>query len=211
MSSEKRFLVLLCLILGMLVMGPILEQFVTLRVMIDIFITIIALSMVSVISNQRRLLKIGAVLASVMILSIWLDNFFPYDAFAVASMIIGVIFTAIVIVHTLTFIIKSETVVKEVIYAAVVVYLLMAQVWAFIYLILYLIDPASFNVPQGQMDLWTFEYFSFVTISTLGYGDITPLTKVAKAFSMLEAIVGQLYLVVVIAWFVGMRVSLKSR
>ena len=59
--------------------------------------------------------------------------------------------------------------------------------------------------------LLVFQYYSFVTITTLGYGDITPVTEVAKAFSVLEAIVGQLYLVVVVAWLVGMHVSSKSR
>ena len=56
-----------------------------------------------------------------------------------------------------------------------------------------------------------FQYFSFVTITTLGYGDITPVTEVAKAITTLEAIVGQIYLVVVVAWLVGMHVSRKSK
>ena len=53
-------------------------------------------------------------------------------------------------------------------------------------------------------------YYSFVTLTTLSYGDITPLTKVAKAFSVLEAVVGQLYLVEEVAWLVGMHVYRKS-
>jgi hypothetical protein len=65
-------------------------------------------------------------------------------------------------------------------------------------------------LPGGQGDFLLFEYYSFVTLTTLGYGDITPLTKVAKAFSALEAVIGQLYLVVVIAPFVGMYVSKRS-
>jgi hypothetical protein len=56
-----------------------------------------------------------------------------------------------------------------------------------------------------------FQYFSFVTITTLGYGDITPVTEVAKAITVLEAVVGQLYLVVAVAWLVGMYVSKKSK
>jgi len=59
--------------------------------------------------------------------------------------------------------------------------------------------------------LLVFQYFSFVTITTLGYGDITPVTEVAKAITTLEAIVGQIYLVVVVAWLVGMHVSRKSK
>jgi hypothetical protein len=66
-------------------------------------------------------------------------------------------------------------------------------------------------LPGGQGNLLEFEYYSFVTLTTLGFGDITPQTNVAKMFSVLEAVVGQLYLVVVIAWFVGMGIARRSQ
>jgi hypothetical protein len=56
-----------------------------------------------------------------------------------------------------------------------------------------------------------FEYLSFVTITTLGYGDITPITDKASALVIIEAVVGQIYLVVLVAWLVGMHVSQKSK
>jgi voltage-gated potassium channel Kch len=56
-----------------------------------------------------------------------------------------------------------------------------------------------------------FEYFSFVTITTLGYGDITPVTDKASALALIEAFVGQIYLVVLVAWLVGMYVSRRSK
>jgi hypothetical protein len=52
-----------------------------------------------------------------------------------------------------------------------------------------------------------FIYFSLVTISTLGYGDIVPTTSLASSLATLEAVVGQLYLVTTVAWLVGVRVS----
>jgi hypothetical protein len=125
-------------------------------------------------------------------------------------MIAGVFFTVLVTSQTVQFIIRSKTVTREVVYAAMLIYFLLAQLWAMVYTFLDRIDPASFNLPGGQGDFLLFEYYSFVTLTTLGYGDITPLTKVAKAFSVLEAVVGQLYLVVVVAWFVGMLVAKKS-
>jgi len=56
-----------------------------------------------------------------------------------------------------------------------------------------------------------FEYFSFVTITTLGYGDITPLTDKASVLAFFEAVIGQIYLVVLVAWLVGMHVSRRAR
>ena len=210
LHSKERFLILMGLIMALLVLGPILEKFVAIRILIDIFLTAIVLSMLYIATYKKRLVQIGRLLAMVMIISLWLKYFFNYEVFAATSMMIGVLFTIVVTAHTLAFIIKSETVTREVIYAAMVIYLLVAQLWALVYTFLDLIDPASFNLPQGQSDFLIFEYYSFVTLTTLGYGDITPLTKVAKAFSVLEAVVGQLYLVVVVAWFVGMYVSRKS-
>jgi len=73
--------------------------------------------------------------------------------------------------------------------------------------------PSSFNIVlnRPQDYLLVFQYFSFVTITTLGYGDITPVTEVAKAITVLEAVAGQLYLVVAVAWLVGMYVSKKAK
>ena len=145
-----------------------------------------------------------------MILTMWLDNFFEHNLLSTTSIIFGILLTIVVTKNTLTFIIKSETVSREVVYAAMLLYILLAQLWAMVYMLLYLIDAAAFNLPGGQGNLMVFEYYSFVTLTTLGFGDITPLTNVAKMFSALEAVIGQLYLVVVIAWFVGMRVARKS-
>jgi hypothetical protein len=50
-----------------------------------------------------------------------------------------------------------------------------------------------------------------VTITTVGYGDIVPVSAAAHAFANLEAIVGQFYLVIQVAWLVGMHVSLRSK
>jgi voltage-gated potassium channel len=67
--------------------------------------------------------------------------------------------------------------------------------------------PEGATQPRGEMSL----YFSLVTITTVGYGDITPVTRVARAFANLEAVVGQLYLVILVSWLVGMYVSQKSK
>ena len=203
-------MILMGLIMALLVISPILEQFFALRILIDVFLTAIVICMLYLFDSQKFLLQIGRLLAIVMILSLWLKYFYNPDIFAATSMMIGVLFTILVTAHAIGFIIRSKSVNREVIYAAMLVYLLVAQLWALVYTFLYLINPASFQLPQGQGDFLVFEYYSFVTLTTLGFGDITPLTKVAKAFSVLEAVVGQLYLVVVVAWFVGMHVSTKS-
>ena len=210
LHSKERFLILMGLMMALLVLGPILEQFVTIRKLIDVFLTAIVLSMLYTITYKKRVLYFGWSLAIIMLISLWLKYFVSYELFVRVSMMAGALFTVLVTSQTVQFIIKSKTVTREVVYAAMLIYFLLAQLWAMVYTFLDRINPASFNLPAGQGDFLLFEYYSFVTLTTLGYGDITPLTKVAKAFSVLEAVVGQLYLVVVVAWFVGMLVAKRS-
>ncbi len=211
MQTSERFLILTVLILSLLIVGPILESFVAVSNLIDVFMTATVICMLYLITNRKRLLYFGGVLAGIMILTMWLDNFFEHDIFSTVSMICGILLTLVVTKNTLMLIIKTETVSREVVYAAMLLYILIAKMWAMVYMLLYLIDAAAFNLSGGLGNLLLFEYYSFVTLTTLGFGDITPLTNVAKMFSALEAVIGQLYLVVVIAWFVGMRVATKSK
>jgi len=62
----------------------------------------------------------------------------------------------------------------------------------------------------GQLDLQTAIYFSFVTLATLGYGDIVPVTPTARGFAVSEAILGQLYLAVLVARLVGAVASRRN-
>jgi hypothetical protein len=213
MHSKERFFILLCLILGLIVLVPILNQFTAVRLFLDIFLTVNFISMVYVISNKKSFVIAGVLLVAVMFVAFWMQYFIPNRGVAAIGMLTGVFFVGLVISSVLDSMFKSEGVDLEIIYMAILLYLLAALMWAFLYTFLELVDPASFNIdldhPKGY--LLVFQYYSFVTITTLGYGDITPVTEVAKAFSVLEAICGQLYLVVVVAWLVGMHVSHKSK
>jgi hypothetical protein len=213
LHSKERFLILMCLILGLVVLVPILNRFTAARVFLEIFLTAIIISMVYVISNKKGFVIAGVLLAVVMLVSFWLEYFTQNKWIAAIGMVTGVLFIGLVISSILGSMLKSGGVDREIIYKAILLYLLAALMWAFLYTFLELVDPASFNIDLDQSKgyLLVFQYYSFVTITTLGYGDITPVSEVAKAFSVLEAVCGQLYLVVVVAWLVGMHVAGKSR
>jgi hypothetical protein len=212
-QSKQRFLILLCLILGLLVLVPILIRFVAARIFVDIFLTAIVISMVYTISHKKGHVIVGVLLAIVMLASLWLQYFYSNKAILAIGMIAGALFIGVVITSILIFIFRSEEINREIIYAAILLYLMAALMWAFVYTFLELIDPASFNIDlsRPQDYLLVFQYFSFVTLTTLGCGDITPVTEMAKAITVLEAVVGQLYLVVAVAWLVGMYVSKISK
>ena len=87
LSSKDRFLILVCLILGLLVLVPILNRFVAARIFLDMFLTAIAISMLYAISHKKGHVIVGMLLAIVMLASRWLQYFYPNIGIAVFGMI----------------------------------------------------------------------------------------------------------------------------
>jgi|AMWB02.1.fsa_nt_gi hypothetical protein len=109
----------------------------------------------------------------------------------------------------LRFVLASREVTVDTIFGAIVAYFLIAFTFSVIYQALAVVEPSSFSMPNSpdiagrNAPNIDFAYFSFVTIATLGYGDIVPRLPLAKILSILEAAVGQFYMAVVVAWLVS--------
>lgn len=110
--------------------------------------------------------------------------------------------------------VRSQRVVdRGIIAGSICIYLLLGLVWSFVYMIIELLSPHSFNglysssVSEIRSVSEVFShlfYYSYVTLTTLGYGSISPRSVVASAFSSAEAITGQLYIAIFIARLVGL-------
>ena len=105
---------------------------------------------------------------------------------------------------------------------AVAVYLMLGLIWAMAYSLVFILDPSSFDLHssvEGVDDLLGIHtkgmgqliYFSFVTMTTLGYGDIAPQSKIASNLAILQALTGQFYLVVIMARLVSLAVTTRDR
>jgi hypothetical protein len=208
---KGRFLYLLVMILAMLVIGPLVDEFVHLRIFMDIFWSAIFIAAVYAVSQKKQDLIIGALLALPMLGSIWSSYILQHTGLHVLGNICGAAFFAFVIVQILVFIYNQERVSKDLIVGAALVYLLMALAWTFIFAIVETLHPGSYAIAESESSQTAKNllYYSFVTITTLGYGDITPITRLARSLCIIEAVIGQLYLVVSVAWLVGMHVSQK--
>ena len=93
---------------------------------------------------------------------------------------------------------------------SICIYILLGLIWAMLYLIIAEAVPGSFNgVPQAPWleNFSTAVYFSFVTITTLGYGDISPVLPLARFLVLMEAIVGVFYMAILVASLIGVRMS----
>jgi len=99
----------------------------------------------------------------------------------------------------------------DVIFAAVSAYLLLGIVWAYLYEFHEMAYPGSFKGGHGPMEKDDFFYFSFVTLATVGYGDIVPLTRTGRSLAIVESLTGQLYLTILVARLIGAYVSQYRR
>ncbi len=210
---NRRFSFLLILLLTLIVVVPFIGDYTGFRIVVDMFATGVFIAAMYAISEKKHQLILALFLVVPAIVTLWIDYFTSADWTLAASEISGVIFFGFAIVIIVNYIRRQSDVTTEIIFAAVVVYLLMAMLWADLYRLLETFNPGSFEMPGGQIqnDRILFLYFSLVTITTLGYGDMTPVTDQAAGLASVEAITGQIYLVVLVAWLVGMHVSKRSK
>ena len=206
---KNRFLYLFISLLAVIFLGPFAEGFHYLRILLSVFLTAVFLSAIYAISQKRHTALIAVFLVLPTLAFTWTSYFVDSVGWYLASRFSVVVFFAFIIVHILVFIFRQDEVTRDLIVGAAVVYLLVAETWSSVYQILETLRPGSFAMPEGQLQnsRLLFDYYSLVTITTLGYGDVTPLTSMASSLSTLEAVVGQLYLVITVAWLVGVHVS----
>jgi voltage-gated potassium channel len=206
---RSRFLFLVVSLFFYIVVSPFLENFIGLKFLISIFLTMILLSAIYAVSLDSRQQQISMIIAIPLAIFIWVALFFKVPNSFYIINISGILFFIFISVAILSFIFKQTEITQEVIAAAVVVYLFLGICWAFAYSILEQIIPGSFDLGGIEVEKMrqTFSYYSYVTLTTLGYGDITPLTSRAAALSVSEALVGQLYLTVLVARIIGLHIS----
>jgi hypothetical protein len=210
---RRRFFILFVSLLAFILVIPLVEGFVGIQMVWNIFLTGILLSGVHAVSEKKRNVYIASLLALPMLVYLWSAYFMESNRYVViVGSLCGVLFFAYMIVNILGFIYRQEEVRRDLIAGAAVVYLLMAIMWTFIYRVIETAHPGSFTVSTNDVyERMRFIYFSLVTITTLGYGDIVPQTSLASSLATLEAVVGQLYLVTTVAWLVGVRVTQRTQ
>jgi len=142
--------------------------------------------------------------------------FRPDPGIAVPTLIFTIFFLVFTLVSLFGAVVRAEQVTHDTIYGALSVYLLMAIVWAAAYMLLVTVQPDAIVMdaarhPNHTMDWFDCVFYSFVTLTSLGYGDIVPMTAQARSLSILEAVSGIMYVAVLIARLVGLHSAAKSQ
>ena len=216
--QRRKYLVLILMLVGVLIVESSARRAVLGPIVSDLFLTLIALAVFFVVFQGRReraIAFITAVAAMVMNWSRYVTLPQQYDlgrSFAHHGLM--VLFLGYAVTVILRNILTRQDVTGDEVLGAICGYLLAAGVWANAYAMTDLLLPDAFSMTPALKDVSTwqgrtgvFNYFSLVTLTTMGYGDITPARPPATTFAMLEAVFGQFYMAVVVAQLVGLRLA----
>ncbi|MHC4369439.1 MAG: ion channel [Planctomycetota bacterium] len=207
-----RFIFLAVSISLTLGLRPFLEGLIGVEVLVDIFVTLILISGLYAASQNRRLFFVGLLLACPAVVAHWLNYIVKLSFLILVGEIFAALFFTFMVVIVLNYLIREEQITTDVIAGAICGYLLIGLMWSNFFSILEIMQPGSFEIPEyASTDSSYFTYYSYVTLTTLGFGDITPITNQARSLSVLEAVVGPIYLAVLVARLVGMGISQSIR
>ena len=211
-DRENQFAYLLVALMIFLVVLPILDDFELAQGKLGRFIAFSTILVIGVWSlrGSAIVFRIGMALAVVGLLF----NLVSYKSDTIAYEHISVTlfstFLVLAMLSTLKQVLFQNTVDINRLYGAVCAYLLLGVLWALAYASLASASPTAFKgAADVEGSVWSVQwiYFSFVTLTTLGYGDITPVSSTARVLAYSEAILGLFYMAVLVAGLVGAYIS----
>lgn len=214
MKSVRYSSVELLAALGLLfVTAPFVEDLPQGDLVEAVLLTIVMASAVVAVGGRHKSLAIAMILLAPALAGKWVNHFRPDLLHPAIFLGTSIAFFAYVIARLLVYVVRAPRVDANVLCAGVSGFLILGLTWAPAYLAVARLNPSAFTVPApagggaGVLDSFGAFYFSFITLCTVGYGDITPVSRVARMLAVLEAITGLFYMAVLISRLVSVYSS----
>ena len=198
-----------------LIAAPLAEEIEGGELIVSGLFSLVLVAGVLAVADRKRVLVIAIVLAIPAIGGRWINHFRPDLVHPAVFLVGGLVLVAFVVGNLLRFVLRAPSVTVEVLCASISAYLMLGLLWTIAYWLVDQLTPGgafSFNTNAGprSMNGFTGFYFSFITLSTVGYGDITPVSRIARWLAAMEAMTGLLYVAVLIARLVSLYSAPKS-
>lgn len=210
---NNKYSFFLLMIIALFIIAPIVDivgmnySVTTLLVTFVIVMSIYTANLKNRETNILLFLTLISFLASVLLSFLSLNNL-SYLLFNVALIFIYAKIILILIIVHIKALLVLEKVDYDMLKVSIIIYILLGIFWSFIYLLIYNFDPDAFSTVHNFPSVAGY-YYSFTVLTTLGFGDIVPVNKLAMAITSLEAICGQIYISVLVALLVGRHLSSK--
>ena len=207
--QENRFLFMLLMMFGFMLFHPLISSFINIRFLVRLSLSFVFLSGIFAVSEKKHQPIIASLLALPIFTLMWTSYFVDIGGFELLQNFLSMLFMLYMVILFLGYIFRQDEITREVISGALAIYLLWGLMWTHGYSLLGHLQPGSFSYPDtlAKLDFASFNYFSFVTMTTLGYGDISPVSPPARAMAITHAITGQVYLAVLVARLVGINIA----
>ena len=206
---RDRFVHLLVVLLSLFVLYPFFRATETAIPIVPLVFLISIVLILRALRLHKTRFKIYIAIAALAYLADVLfaleKIFYLREFFSLVTALIYAIFLVMAIIEITKKLFSVRKVSTDTIVGGICVYILLGFLWALFYYLIYCFDKGAFSLQAHSINPNLF-YFSFTTLTTTGFGDIVPLDKMAMVLASLEAVVGQMYLAVLIARLVGLHV-----
>ena len=200
-----------------LVASYVLDKYHVAKILSLLFLSLFFVSAALSVSERPTGRLVFGGLALVVLGFIWIDYFLPELGIRTGRVMADVLTVGYLIILLLHHVFSKGAITYHRICGAIAVYLLLAWMWSEFYLLILRFEPGAIKLPPEILSV-SFEglqahlfYFSIVTLTTLGYGDIVPVSASARLAVMLEALIGQLYPAITLAWLVSMEIVSRTQ
>jgi len=198
---------LLVALIGLILLFPYAHRDALGRIMLSTLYSLVLIGGAYAVGRNGRMLMTGFGLAIVAIALQWIAILFVNGLVDRLAAAVYVVFLVLTIGEVLRYILRRGPVTADKLHGALAGYIMIAILWAFIYSLIESFTPNSFNFAQADATdphgFFRLLYFSFTTLTTVGYGDITPVTDQARSFVMIEEFVGVFFVGILIARLAG--------
>jgi hypothetical protein len=215
LKSNLRYRLLLLALLLEILLFPLAIDLGFAGGLLALLNSLILLAAIWALSDSRKMLIVGLVLGGPAIVRAWtaLASGVP-DQVTTGGLVFTMAFYVYASSVVLRHVIRTRRITFDTVLGALCVYFLLGYGWAAAHQLVWSGDPAAYNgvgdAAAEPLAGMKFVYFSFVTLTTLGYGDISPRSPMAQSISLLEAVTGVTYLATLVAQLVG-KVSAGTR
>lgn len=205
--TGNAFRNLLIVLILYIIVGPFLIPYPSLAVIAHGILTFSLFLAIFTVQAKQPQRPIMMWLLFPLLVMYWLGIYDVVDFSLHGAYLLFVAYYGLLIYSYASQIFQSKKVTKNVLFAAFCLYLMIGLFWGALYGLLDTIQPGAYsgvlmeNADKGMIHV--FNYFSLITLTTLGYGDITPQTPGAASICQIEAVVGQFFTAVLVAWLVA--------
>jgi peptidoglycan/LPS O-acetylase OafA/YrhL len=212
LDEEDNFFYLLGGLAILLVTGPVLSELFkdSWRVAVELAFSLLLIVGVWSLQSSRQRFILGLALVAISLLGTTANLIFKNELFLWLIIPSRLLFLGLATFAVLEQVLQRGEVSLNKIVGAVCVYLMLGTFWALLCLVLEMTVPGSYaGLERYDEEFWVWRliYYSFVTLTTVGYGDITPANAFSETLAWLEALVGQFYIAILVASLVGMYIA----